>query len=82
MVRKLDGLGGLVDKLVSLGANRFDGIQFEVSGFEKKKDEARRDAMKNALRMAKLYAEASGAVAGGTCSRFPKAQGRLVGRSC
>lgn len=64
VVRKLEGLGGLVDKLVSLGANRFDGIQFEVSGFEKKKDEARRDAMKNALRMAKLYAEASGASLG------------------
>lgn len=64
VVRKLEGLGALVDKLVSLGANRFDGIQFEVSGFEEKKDEARRDAMKNAFRMAKLYAEAGSATLG------------------
>lgn len=60
VVRDLGSLGALVDKVVSLGANRFDGIQFEVSGFEKKKDEARREAMSNAIRMAKLYAEAGG----------------------
>lgn len=64
IVRDLKALGGVVDKVVSLGANRLDGIQFDISGVELKLDEARRAAMRNATRRASLYAQAGGASLG------------------
>lgn len=59
-VRQLDGLGKLLDAMVRDGANRIDGIAFEVSNAEELKDEARKAAMADAMRKAKLYAEAAG----------------------
>lgn len=60
-VRDLDKLGGVLDQLVSVGANQMNGISFEVSKAETLKDDARKEAMANALRRAKLLAAAGGA---------------------
>jgi uncharacterized protein YggE len=64
MVRDLKGLGELLDKLATLGANQMQGLAFEVSKAETLKDEARKEAVANALRRAKLFAEATGAEVG------------------
>ncbi len=47
-----------------LGANQVGGIEFLVSAAETLKDEARKVAMQNALRRAKLFAAAGGAEVG------------------
>jgi hypothetical protein len=62
--RDLDRLGEVLDALVSLGANQMNGLSFEVSKAETLKDEARKEAIANALRRAKLYAAAAGAEVG------------------
>ena len=64
MVRDLGQLGGVLDQLVSVGANQVHGLSFDVSKAETLKDEARRQAMANALRRAKLLAAAGGADVG------------------
>ena len=64
MVRDLGKLGGVLDQLVSVGANQLHGLSFEVSKAETLKDEARKEAMANALRRAKLLAAAGGAEVG------------------
>ncbi len=61
VVRDLKKLGSVLDEVVSLGANQVGGISFEVARQEELKDEARKTAMANALRRARLYAEAAGA---------------------
>lgn len=62
--RDVARLGEVLDKVVSLGANQFGGIRFEVSRAEALKDEARKQAMENAVRRAQLYATAAGAAVG------------------
>jgi uncharacterized protein YggE len=64
LARNLDKLGDILDRLVSLGANDMAGLSFEVSKAESLRDEARKEAVANALRRAKLYAEAAGAEVG------------------
>jgi uncharacterized protein YggE len=61
VARELAKLGEVLDQAVTLGANQVGGIHFEVSRAETLQDEARRKAMANALRRAKLYASAAGA---------------------
>ncbi len=63
-VRKLDSLGDVLDQLVTAGSNQMNGIAFEVSKAETLKDDARKEAMANALRRAKLFAAAGGAEIG------------------
>ncbi len=63
-VRDLDKLGGVLDQLVTAGANQMNGISFDVSKAETLKDDARKEAMANALRRAKLLAAAAGAEVG------------------
>lgn len=63
-VRDLDKLGEVLDQLVTAGANAMRGISFNVSKAETLKDEARKEAMANALRRAKLYGAAAGAEVG------------------
>ncbi len=53
-------LGDILDKVVSLGANDIGSISFGVSEPDALKDEARKQAMRNAIADAKLYAEAAG----------------------
>jgi uncharacterized protein len=61
---KIDKLGEVLDKMVTLGANQMNGIRFEVSQAETLRDEARKAAIANALRRAKLLALAAGAEVG------------------
>ena len=59
-VRDVKKLGAILDTVVQVGSNQIAGIQFEVSKAEELKDTARKEAIANATRMAKVYAEASG----------------------
>ena len=59
-VRDTKKLGAILDKVVSLGANQIDSIEFGVEEPEVLKDEARKLALKNVTDNAKLYAEAAG----------------------
>lgn len=63
-IRKLDELGAVLDQLVGLGSNRLNGIRFAIDKPEPLLDTAREDAVKDALRKAKLYAGASGVSVG------------------
>jgi hypothetical protein len=62
--RNLDRLGEVLDQLVTLGANQMSGLSFEVSKADMIKDEARQQAVANALRRATLFARAAGAEVG------------------
>jgi uncharacterized protein len=62
--RELKRLGEVLDQVVLLGVNQISGISFEVSKAEELKDEARKAAMANALRRARLYASSAGADVG------------------
>jgi uncharacterized protein YggE len=62
--RDLERLGEVMDSLVVLGANQMNGLTFDVSKAETLKDDARKEAIANALRRAKLYAAAAGAEVG------------------
>ena len=64
IVRDLKELGNILDKIVTLGANQIGGIQFDVSNSDELKDAARKQAVANALRKAKLYAAAAGTEVG------------------
>lgn len=58
LVRDLDELGTILDRVVDVGANRVDGIAFEVSDADARRDEARARALRDARRKAEIYAEA------------------------
>ncbi len=64
LVRDLAKLGEVLDKLVTVGANAISGLSFEVSTADALKDDARKEAMANALRRATLLAKAGGADVG------------------
>src|SRR6185437_2098450 len=64
LVRDLGKLGTVLDDMVTAGANQIQGLSFEVSKAETLKDEARKEAIANALRRAKLLAAAAGAEVG------------------
>jgi uncharacterized protein len=64
LVRKLDELGEVLDNVVSAGANQIQGLAFEVSKEDTLKDDARKEAVANAFRRAKLLAAAAGAEVG------------------
>jgi uncharacterized protein YggE len=53
-------LGVILDKVVTLGSNQIDSIEFGVEEPEALKDEARKLALKNVTENAMLYAEAAG----------------------
>jgi uncharacterized protein YggE len=56
-VRKLDGLGKVLDQAVSEGSNQINGIMFAIADTGKLEDEARKLAVADAERKAKLYAD-------------------------
>lgn len=62
--RDLKRLGEVLDQIVTLGVNQIGGIAFEVSKAEELRDEARKTAMANALRRARLFAASAGADVG------------------
>jgi uncharacterized protein YggE len=59
-VRNLTTLGAFLDETVSLGANQIRGISFGVAEPAQLMDEARKRAMADAQRRARVYAEAAG----------------------
>jgi uncharacterized protein YggE len=64
LVRDLEKLGTVLDDVVTAGANQIQGLEFVVSKADALKDAARKEAVANALRRAKLLAEAAGADVG------------------
>ncbi|MBI3467112.1 MAG: SIMPL domain-containing protein [Planctomycetes bacterium] len=58
-VRKVSTLGAVLDDLVGQGANQVHGISFTLADPTETLDRARREAMADAHRKAKLYAEAA-----------------------
>ena len=59
-VRDLKALGGILDDMVRSGSNRISGISFAIDDPRPLRDEARRRAVRDALRKARLYAEEDG----------------------
>ena len=59
-VRDLDRLGATLDSLVSAGSNTLSGISFALDDDSEARDEARREAMKDAIHRAELFASAAG----------------------
>ncbi|MBM3519332.1 MAG: DUF541 domain-containing protein [Alphaproteobacteria bacterium] len=59
-VRKLDSIGGVLDKVVSAGSNQVNGISFQLADAEAATDAARKLAVADAVRKAQLYTGASG----------------------
>lgn len=60
IVRDLDRLGAAIDALVEAGANNVGNVTFDREDSRAAMDEARREAIQNALATARLYAEAGG----------------------
>ena len=58
--RDLDALGGVLDTLITAGANQINGIAFIIDDEAGVADRARRAAVEDARRKAELYAEAAG----------------------
>ena len=67
-VRKLENLGAVLDEMVSAGSNQINGVSFQVSKPEAATDEARKLAVEDAQRKAKIYAGASGVALGNIIS--------------
>ncbi len=63
-VRKLDGLGAVLDKAISAGSNQINGVLFQVAKPETAIDEARKLAVADAARKAKVYAGAAAVALG------------------
>ena len=59
-IRDLDGLGDILDKVVTSGSNRIDNIRFAVANPQPLQDQARALAAKDALRRAQIYATTLG----------------------
>jgi uncharacterized protein YggE len=58
-VRKLADLGGILDRIVTVGANTINGISFSVSDPSKLLQEARKAAFADARSKAQTYADAA-----------------------
>ena len=63
-VRDMEALGGMLDDMVRSGSNRINGITFAIDDPQPLRDEARRRAVRDALRKARLYAEEAGFILG------------------
>lgn len=59
-IREIAKAGDLLDKVVRVGANQIQGITFTVNDTSDLLDRARAEAIRNARRMADVYAEAGG----------------------
>ena len=63
-VRALDQLGEVLDAVVEDGANTFNGLQFLIADPEPLMDQARKQAVADAMARAALLAEAAGVTLG------------------
>jgi uncharacterized protein YggE len=59
-VIKLGSLGGTLDALVGAGSNTINDVRFALEDSKSARDEASRQAMKEAVQRANLYADAAG----------------------
>lgn len=59
-VRDISAVGTVIDTLSRAGANRFNGISFQIGNPAPLLDQARQDAVKDARRKAELMAAAAG----------------------
>lgn len=59
-VRAIDSLGGVIDALAKAGANRLQGVSFEVAEPKPHLERAREQAVADARARAELYARAAG----------------------
>jgi uncharacterized protein len=75
-VRNLLALGAFLDETVSLGANQIRGISFGVAEPAQLMDEARKKAIADAQRRARVYAEAAGVKLGKPLRIAEQAGGR------
>jgi uncharacterized protein len=71
-VLNLENMGKAIDAAIGAGANRVDSIQFDIRDKKPVLDQARKDAMEDALRKAKLLAAIAGVEVGAplTISEF------------
>lgn len=67
-VRDIEALGGILDTVVTAGANQIGRISFDVSNAEELEDTARERAVRDAERKAKIYASAAGVELGDVVS--------------
>ena len=65
-------IAGVIDTLVSAGANEIGGINFMVTQASKALDEARTKAVADARRKAEIYAKAAGVTLGDADSTSAK----------
>jgi len=70
IVRKLDAMGTILDSAVGKGSNQIQGIAFSIDDPRSLEDEARRRALVDAQRKARLYAEGAGLTLGPIMSIF------------
>ena len=63
-VRAIDGLGAIIDALAEAGANRLQGVSFDVAEPRPHLDAAREKAVADARARAELYARAAGVTLG------------------
>lgn len=63
-IRHLDKLGAVLDLAVSVGSNQILGIDFMLADPEPRRDEARKLAVEDAVRKARIYADAADIVLG------------------
>lgn len=59
-VRDLASLGSLLDQAIAAGANQVEGISFGADNTDAALDQARQDAVKDAMHRARIMAETSG----------------------
>jgi uncharacterized protein len=67
-IRRLGALGAVLDAVVSAGSNQINGVMFQLAKPDAATDEARKLAIADARRKAKIYAEASGVTLGNIVS--------------
>lgn len=67
-LRDVTKVAGVIDVLVGAGANEIGGINFVVTQASKLLDEAREQAISDALRKAEIYARAAGVTLGAPLS--------------
>ncbi|WP_275198158.1 SIMPL domain-containing protein [Bradyrhizobium sp. CSA207] len=67
-IRDVTKVAGIIDTLVSAGANDIGNISFEVTQTSKLLDEAREQAVADARRKAEIYAKATGVTLGAPLS--------------
>lgn len=64
VIRDVSTVGDVLDRVASLGANQFGGLQFIVEDADAKLDAARAAAIADARRKAELYVKSAGAKLG------------------